>query len=189
MVSNHNGKGIPSRHALYFPEKGGRKYGTKIWDYSFRWNIDDLLEFLIPNEYSPVCHKIAVDYVQLLIEKGEVTYSDKVDFCQKHNYSVNTLNKLIIPKLYRFGLIHRTREFPLNTRWNVKSKRRSYEHESLQFSTFLRKIADEWEAITTTARMRRKHDDQKQKERENEIQKQEKLEWERYLREKGEYTA
>jgi len=68
------------------------------------------------------------------------------------------------------------------------SKRRSYEHESLQFSSFLRKIADEWEALATTGRIRRKHGDQKQKERENEIQKQERLEWERYMREKEGYT-
>ncbi|VVB54966.1 Uncharacterised protein [uncultured archaeon] len=184
MVGNHNGKGIPSRHALYFPEKGGRKYGAKIWDYSFRWNTDDLLEFLFPTEYSPICHKIAAKYVEFLVEKGEVTYQDKVEFCLKNKYSINTLNKHIIPKLYRFGLIHRTREIPKNTRWTIKSKRRSYEHESLQFSTFLRKIADEWDAITTTARTRRKHDDQKEKERLNEIQKQEKQEWEQWEKER-----
>jgi len=87
------------------------------------------------------------------------------------------LNKHIIPKLYRFGLIHRTREFPKNGKWTIKSKRKSREHESLQFSSFLRKIADEWEAIAHNARVRRKHEDQKQREKENEIQKQERLEW------------
>jgi hypothetical protein len=184
MVGNHNGKGIPSRHALYFPEKGGRKYAIKIWDYSFRWDMDNLTEFLFPAQYSPVCHKIAADYLRYLIEKGEVTYQGKVEFCNQHNYSINTLNKQIIPKLYRFGLLHRTREFPTNARWSIKSKRRSYEHESTQFSSFLRKIADEWEAIVNTGRVKRKHEEQKQKETQREIEKQEKLEWERWEREK-----
>ena len=185
MVGNHDGKGIPSRHALYFPEKGGRKYGTKIWDYSYRWNIDDILGFVFPGEFSPVCHKIAVDYVGFLVETGEVTYPDKVEFCLKHQYSINTLNKHIIPKLYRFGLIHRTREFPKNVKWCIKSKRRSYEHDSQQFASFLRKIADEWEAIITNARIRRKHQNQKQKETQREIEKQEKQEWERWEKERA----
>ncbi len=92
----------------------------------------------------------------------------------------------MIPKLYRFGLIHRTRELPRNTVWKLKSNRKSVEHESLQFSTFLRKIANEWEAIVITGRMRRKYQTQQEKEKEREIQKQERLEWERYLREIGE---
>jgi hypothetical protein len=185
MVGNHNGKGIPSRHALYFPEKGGRKYGLKIWDYSFRWSLDDLLDFIFPYEFSPVCHKIAVNYLDFIIEKGEVSYHDKVEFCLKNNCSINTLTKNIIPKMYRFGLIHRTRELPKNTSWTLKSKRRSYEHDSLQFASFLRNIADEWEAITTTARVRRKHEVQKEKEQERKIEKQERLEWERYLKDRG----
>jgi len=185
MVGNHNGKGIPSRRALHFPEKGGRKYGTKIWDSNFRWNLDDLMEFVFPNEYSPVCHKIAVDYLEFLVDRGEVSLQDKREFCDQHGHSLNTLLKNIIPKLYRFGLIHRTRELPKNGAWNIKSKRKSYEHESLQFSSFLRKIADEWEALATTGRIRRKHAEQKDKEDMREIEKQERLEWERYQREMG----
>jgi hypothetical protein len=61
---------------------------------------------------------------------------------------------------------------------------RGIEHESLSFSTFLRKMATEWEAIVTTGRMKRKQRNQHEKERE--IMKQERLEWERYLREMGE---
>lgn len=183
MVGNHNGKGIPSRHALYFPEKGGRKFGTKIWDQSFRWDLDDLVEFLFPTEYNPVSHKIAAEYLRFLIERGEVTYQDKIKFCNQNQYSLNTLNKHIIPKLYRFGLIHRTRDVPIGVPYKSKSTRRSHEHESLTFATFLRKIANEWEAITTTARMRRKHDNQKEKEQQNEIQKQERIEWEKWEKE------
>jgi len=99
---------------------------------------------------------------------------------------INTLNKSVVPKLYRFGLIHRTREPPKNTVWKPKSKRKSIEHESLQFSTFLRKIAKEREAIVTTGRMKRRHQRQQEKVKEREIQKQDRLEWEQYLREIGE---
>lgn len=189
MVGNHNGKGIPSKRALHFPEKGGRKYGTKIWDSSFRWTIDDLMEFIFPAEYSPICHKIAVDYLEFLIERGEVTLQDKREFCNHKGHSLNTLTKFIIPKLYRFGLLHRSREYPKTGKWSIKSKRRSYEHESLQFSSFLRKISDEWEAIVSTGRIRRKHQNQKEKEDLREIEKQERLEWERYKREQGYRTG
>jgi len=47
------------------------------------------------------------------------------------------------------------------------------------------KIADEWEAITTNARIRRKHQNQKQKETQKEIEKQEKQEWEKWERERA----
>ena len=47
----------------------------------------------------------------------------------------------------------------------------------------LRKMADEWAAMVNTARMRRQTREIAEKEKEKEIQKQEKLEWERYLRE------
>jgi len=187
MVGNHNGKGIPSKTALHFPEKGGRKYGTKIWDSKLRWNLDELMEFLFPTQYSPVHHKIAVDYLEYLIEQGEVTYQDKLEFCSKRGYSINTLGKNVIPKLYRFGLIHRTRDLPKTTAWNIKSKRKSREHESLQFSSFLRKIAEEWDSIVSSGRIRRKHQNQKEQEDLREIEKQERLEWERYQRENGGY--
>jgi len=184
-MGNSNGKGIPSKKALCFPEKGGRKFGVKIWDEALRWDIDDVMEFLFPKEYSPVCHQIAVDYLNFLIENGEATFGDKKAFCQKHECSLNTLNKNVVPKLYRFGLIRRTRELPKNAAWRPKSKRKSIEHESLQFSTFLRKIANEWEATVNTGRMKRRHQIQQEKDKEREIQKQERLEWERFLREEG----
>jgi hypothetical protein len=184
-MGNPKGQGIPSRHALHFPEKGGRKFGLKIWEESFRWDLDDVIEFIFPTEYNPVSHKIAVDYLHFLIENGEASTQEKHEFCAKHNYSENTLRKHVMPKLYRFGLIHRTRELPKNTIWKIKSKRKSIEHESMSFSTFLRKIAAEWEALVITGRTRRKHDIQQEKDKEKELDKLERLEWERYQKEAG----
>lgn len=182
---NPKGQGIPSRHALYFPEKGGRKFGLKIWEESFRWDLDDVVEFIFPTEYSPVCHKIAVDYLSFLIENGEASTKEKHEFCAKHNYSENTLRKHVMPKLYRFGLLHRTRELPKNTRRTLKSKRKSIEHESLSFAAFLRKMAAEWEALVVTGRTRRRREIRQEKEKEKELDRQERLEWDRYLKEKG----
>lgn len=185
MVGNHNGKGIPSKRALCFPEKGGRKFGVKIWEEACRWDLDDLMDFVFPQEYSPVHHQIAVDYLNYLIERGETTIRDKHEFCEKYGHSMNTLRKNVIPKLYRLGLIHRTRELPKDTPLKHNTTRKSIEHESLSFSTFLRKIANEWEATVNTGRMKRGYQRLQEKDRENEIQKQERLEWERYLREEG----
>lgn len=46
-------------------------------------------------------------------------------------------------------------------------------------------MADEWEAMVNTARMRRQAREIAEKEKEREIMRQERLEWERYLREEG----
>ena len=185
-MTSPNWKGIPSKHALHFPEKGGRKFGQKIWDNGFRWDVPDLMEFLFPTERMPIHNKIAVEYVRFLLDNGDNTEDGKKEFCQHTGHSLNTLRKHIIPKLYRFGLVSRSREFPRHTAWNIKSKRRSYEQESLRFSGMLKKMAEEWESMVSTARDRRQIQDLKQKDKQNEIQKQEKLEWERYLKEKGE---
>lgn len=185
-MKSTNWKGIPSKYALCFPEKGGRRFGQKIWDDKFRWKIDDLIEFLFPKDKMPVFHEVAVEYLKFLLENGRNTENGKKEFCRIKGYSMNTLRKNIIPKLYRFGLIQRTRKLPKTVKWNIKSKRQSIEQESLQFSTMMRKMADEWEAMVETARLRRQKDIQKEREDEREIEKQERLEWERYLREKGE---
>jgi len=188
-MKESNWKGIPSKCALYFPEKGGRKFGNKIWDSGFRWSIKDLLEFLFPSHKMPVFHELGVEYLTFLLDEGKNTENGKKDFCRRKGYSMNTLRKNIIPKLYRFGLIHRSRKLPKTVRWNIKSKRKSFEQESLQFSTMLRKMADEWETMVNTARVKRQTGETRQLNREKDIQRQERLEWERYLREKGEYAG
>ncbi|MBD3262663.1 MAG: hypothetical protein GF334_13505 [Candidatus Altiarchaeales archaeon] len=49
----------------------------------------------------------------------------------------------------------------------------------------MRKVAEEWDSIVTSGRIRRKHQTQKEQEDLREIEKQERLEWERYQREIG----
>jgi hypothetical protein len=180
-----NWKGIRSKEALHFPEKGGRKFGQKIWEAGFRWSISDLMDFLFPHHKMPRHHDIAVEYVKFLLENGDNTENGKKEFCQKTGYSFNTLKKHIIPKLYRFGLIQRTRELPKNVKWNIKSKRKSYEKESLRFSTMMIKMADEWKEMVNTARARRRAKENKAGEQMKEIQRQEKLEWEQWEKEHG----
>jgi len=180
-----NWKGIKSKQALCFPEKGGRKFGQKIWEEGFRWTISDLMDFLFPHHKMSKHHEVAVEYVKFILDNGENTENGKKEFCQKTGYSFNTLKKQIIPKLYRFGLIHRTRELPKNVKWSTKSKRRSYEKESLVFSTMLRKMANEWGEMVKTARAKREIQINKAEERMKEIQRQEKLEWEKWEKERA----
>ena len=184
-MKNSNWKGIPSKESLHFPEKGGRKFGNKIWDQGFRWQTEDLVEFLFPSERMPRFHETAVEYLKFILENGDTLEDGKKEFCMQSGCSWGTLKKSIIPKLYRFGLISRTRALPKNGGWSIKSTRKSYEKESLRFATMLRKMADEWESMINTGRLRRQADIQKEREDEREIEKQERLEWERYLREKG----
>lgn len=180
-----NWKGIPTKKALYFPEKGGRKFGQKIWEPGFRWTTSDLIEFLFPRNKMPIFHEVAVEYVKFLLDADENTEDTKKEFCQKRGYSYITLRQHIIPKLYRFGLIHRSRELPRNVKWSIKSKRKSYEHESLQFSTMMRKMADEWEQMVETSRSRRQKQGNKEKEKEREIERLERIEWAKWEKENG----
>jgi hypothetical protein len=184
-MKQSNWKGIPTKESLHFPEKGGRKFGQKIWEQDFRWSMSDLMEFLFPTERMPIFHKVATEYLTFLLENGDNTEQGKKEFCQKTGYSFLTLRKHIIPKLYRFGLIHRTRELPKNVKWNIKSKRRSHEKESLAFSTMIRKMADEWEEMVKTARFKRQIQINKAEERMKEIQRLEKLDWERWEKERA----
>ena len=184
-MTSPNWKGIPSKHALYFPEKGGRKFSQKIWGNSFRWDIHDLMEFLFPTSRMPIHNKVAVEYVKFLLENGDNTEEGKKEFCQQTGHSLNTLRKHIIPKLYRFGLVSRSREFPKTTAWNIKSKRKSYEKESLCFSGMLKKMAEEWETMVNTARSRRQDKETKAEDRLKEIQRLEKLDWERWEKERA----
>lgn len=180
-----NWKGIPSKESLHFPEKGGRKFGQKIWENGYRWKTEDLVEFLFPSERMPRFHETAVEYIKFLLENGDTLEDGKREFCMKSGCIWGTLKKSIIPKLYRFGLISRTRALPKNGAWSIKSTRKSYEKESLRFCSMLRKLADEWEALVMTARLRRQADVQKEREYMREIEKQERLEWERYMRERS----
>jgi len=184
-MKNSNWKGIPSSESLRFPEKGGRKFGNKIWDQSFRWKVEDLVEFLFPQERMPRFHETAVEYLKFILENGDTLEDGKKEFCNQSGCAWGTLKKSIIPKLYRFGLITRTRRVPITTSYKTNGNRKSYEKESLRFSTMLRKMADEWESMVNTARLRRQADLQKEREDEREIEKQERLEWERYIRERG----
>jgi hypothetical protein len=134
----------------------------------------------------PRFNETAIEYLKFILENGDTLEDGKKEFCNQSGCAWGTLKKSIIPKLYRFGLISRTRALPKEGRWSIKSTRKSYEKESLRFSTMLRKMADEWEAMVETARLRRQKEIQKEREDIRDIEKQERLEWERYLREKGE---
>ena len=136
----------------------------------------------------PRFHETAIEYLKFILENGDTLEDGKKEFCNQSGCAWGTLKKSIIPTLYRFGLISRTRTLPKNGAWNIKSKRQSIEQESLQFSTMLRKMADEWEAMVMTARKKRLTKEELEKQKEKDIQKQERLEWELYLLEKGEYA-
>ena len=86
---------------------------------------------------------------------------------------------------WRVGLISRTRKLPKTVKWNIKKTRKSIEKESLVFSTMLRKMADELEVMVETARLRRQDNIQKEREDVRDIEKQERLEWERCVKERG----
>jgi hypothetical protein len=143
-MTSDNWKGIHSKYAMCFPEKGGRKFGNKIWDQSFRWKVEDLVEFLFPQERMPRFHETAVEYLKFILENGDTLEDGKKEFCNQSGCAWGTLKKSIIFKLYRFGLISRTRALPKNGAWSIKSTRKSYEKESLAFSTMLRKMASSW---------------------------------------------
>ena len=72
---------------MHFPEKGGRKFDNKIWDFGFRCNMEDLLEFLFPSHKMPVFHKLGVEYLKFFLDAGKTTENGKKELCNQSGSS------------------------------------------------------------------------------------------------------
>ncbi len=150
-------RGVPADECMWLPRHYGREVRDKGGiDSRVRWDLSEVVDFLFPKGFQPKYHRIAVDFLSLVLERERVGKEDVASFLTGSGYSRSTLENKVIPKLARCGLIKREREASGSMR---KKSRALVVSESITFSNYLGKIASEWETIVETARHRkRRHD-------------------------------
>jgi len=72
--------------------------------------VGEVVDFVFPRRYQPAYHRVASDFLALVLERDWVTKKEIGDFLLKTGYSKSTLENKVIPKLVRFGLVKRERE-------------------------------------------------------------------------------
>ncbi|RLI94556.1 MAG: hypothetical protein DRO92_02785 [Candidatus Altiarchaeales archaeon] len=146
-------RGIPADESLWLPKHYGRDIRNKGGiDSKIRWNLEDIIDFIFPQKYQPKYYKIGIDFINLILKKEKINKEDISNFLKETRYSRSTLENKIIPKLVRIGAIKRERE----ASGRMKKKGRALIiSESLTFSNYLKRIANEWETIVETARFKR----------------------------------
>lgn len=147
-------RGVPADETMWFPSHYGREIRSKGGlDSKIRWDLKEVIDFIFPKRYQPTYHQVAVDFVSLVLEKGRLSKEDISKFLKENDHSRSTLENKIIPKLSRAGIIKRERE----ATGKMKKKGRGLViSESLTYSNYLKKIAEEWETLVATSRHKRK---------------------------------
>jgi hypothetical protein len=151
--------GIPSDESLWLPAHYGvevkRKGGLEKAIY---WELGEVVDFIFPKKYQPVYHKVATDFLTLVLERDWVTKKEIGEFLKKNNYSKSTLENKVIPKLARFGLIKREREITAG----LGKGRALILSESLTFANYLERVSFGWSMLVNTSRKKKVKGDPEQ---------------------------
>lgn len=144
--------GVPADETLWLPPHYGRDLREKGGlDKAVIWSVADVVDFVFPKKYQPVYHRVAVDFLDLLLEKDWVRKDDIGGFLKSTGYSKSTLENKVIPKLVRFGFIKREREYKAG----LGKGRSLVLSESISFTNYLERIGFAWNMLASTARQRR----------------------------------
>jgi hypothetical protein len=144
--------GVPADEALWLPPHYGRDLKDKGGlDKAVIWSVSDVVDFVFPKKFQPVYHRVASDFVELLLSRDWVRKGDISEFLKKTGYSRSTLENKVIPKLVRFGFIKREREYKAG----VGKGKGLVLSESLTFTSYLERVAFGWNMLVSTARQKR----------------------------------
>lgn len=146
-------RGIPAAESLYLP----RHYGGELkekggLDKTVYWSVQEVMDFIFPKKYQPVTHKVASDFISLVLEKDWVTKKEISKFLDDTGYSKSTLENKVIPKLVRFGLLKRQREMKAG----LGKGRGLILSESLTFTNYLERIGFAWNMLVSTTRKKQR---------------------------------
>jgi len=142
-------RGIPSKRSLWFD------YGQLPMAVTARWEAEDFLKLVFPPQYQRAQYDIAVKLVHLLGEHEEIGGDELATWMQANGVPNSTLRNLVIPKLYRVGMVARERRNP--TGQDLKDKRhRMVLKLSNRFGEALKHIGGEWVSLVETGRIKRK---------------------------------
>jgi hypothetical protein len=144
--------GIPSAESMWIPSHYGRDVKAKGGlDKTVYWTVSDVLDFVFPQKYQPTYHSVACRLVEFILEKGYVGKRDIGAFMKTHGISKSTLENKVIPKLVRFGLLKREREF----KTGLGKGRGLVLSESLTFTSYLERVGFAWNVLVSTARKKK----------------------------------
>lgn len=147
-------RGIPSEESLWLPRHYGKEVKEKGGlEEEIIWSTEDLVDFIFPKAYQPKYYKVAVEFINLVLENETVTKDEIGKFLSQKGYSRSTLENKIIPKMVRFGLVKREREIEDGS---LRKGRSLILSDSLTFTSYLTKIGAAWKSQVLTARHRRK---------------------------------
>lgn len=150
-------RGIPSKQSLFLPRHDGKIINMKGGlNNNIIWSVDDVIDFIFPKIYQPRYHEVATSFVEFLLKEGMIDSEKISKFLKDNNYSKATLENIIIPKLVSFGLIKREREQSLKGK-----SRHLILSDSLIFSNYLARISNAWNMLVSTARQKRKINEEK----------------------------
>jgi hypothetical protein len=145
--------GIPSNESLCLPSHYGRDVKAKGGlDKTVFWTVSDVLDFVFPSKYQPTYHKVSCKLVELIMTKGYAGKKDITKFMKENEISKSTLENKVIPKLVRFGLLKREREFKAG----LGKGRGLVLSESLTFTAYLDRVGFAWNMLVSTARKKNK---------------------------------
>ena len=149
--------GIPASESLWLPPHYGGELKKKGGlDKAVYWDIEEVVDFIFPKRFQPKYHKVASDFLSLVLERDWVTKKEIGNFLEKNKYSKSTLENKIIPKLVRFGLIKREREITSG----LGKGRSLILSESLTFTNYLERIGFAWNMLVSTSRKKKKKSDE-----------------------------
>ncbi|HHQ45336.1 MAG TPA: hypothetical protein ENN13_04260 [Candidatus Altiarchaeales archaeon] len=147
-------RGVPSGETLYLPKHYGVELKEKGGlDKTVFWTVEDVVDFIFPAKYQPKYHRVASDFLKIVLEKDWVTKREISVFLKKTGYSKSTLENKVIPKLVRFGLLKRQREI----KSGLGKGRGLILSESLTFTNYLERIGFAWNMLVSTTRARGKN--------------------------------
>jgi predicted transcriptional regulator len=142
-------RGIPTSESLWIPPHYGIELKHKGGlDKSVFWEVSEIVDFIFPKRYQPVYHKVASEFLKMVLQEDWVTKKEIKGFLDRNGYSKSTLENKVIPKLVRFGLIKREREITVG----MGKGRALILSESMTFSNYLERIAFAWNMHVSTSR-------------------------------------
>ena len=144
--------GIPSDESMWLPPHYGieiRKKGGL--DKAVYWDVGEVVDFIFPRRFQPVYHRVACDFLLLVLERDWVTKKEIGEFLSGKGYSKSTLENKVIPKLVRFGLLKREREITAG----MGKGRALVLSESMTFANYLERIGFAWNMLVSTSRKRK----------------------------------
>ena len=147
-------RGIPSKFAFYLPphySKEIRKFEEGEKPTRNVWSLEEILNFVFPKQYQETYHKIAVDFLSLLMDELVIEGKQISAFLSSHNYSKATFYNRVLPKLKRIGMVKVERGLTKEGKPS-KTLRVSL---SKTFGNYMLKIADSWLALVDDARSRK----------------------------------